>query len=262
MSMKTKTFISYNVNGIRAASKKGLVEWLGENKFDIVCFQEIKAEQEQVDVAAFEALGYKHHFWHSAEKKGYSGVATFCKIKPDNVVYGCGIEKYDKEGRVLQLDFGDVSLLNIYFPSGSSGEIRQAIKMEFLADILKYLKKLKKKRPNIVVCGDFNICHKEIDIHNPKTNKKSSGFLPEEREWMDTYFGSGFVDVFRHFNEDPHHYSWWSYRANARANNKGWRIDYHTVTEPLKERLKAATIYPDAKHSDHCPIMMKLQVDL
>ncbi len=250
--------ISYNVNGIRAAIKKGLVEWLAANDYDIVCIQETKAQPEQIDNALFEALGY-HCYWHSAEKKGYSGVGILTKIKPNHVEVGSGLADYDCEGRILRADFDDFSVMSVYIPSGSSGDIRQVIKMKFLGDFLSYISQLKEQIPNLLVAGDYNICHKAIDIHNPKSNKNTSGFLPEERAWMDDWFESGFVDTFRYFNTDPHHYSWWSYRANARNNNKGWRIDYHSVTPTMKDRLVGASILPDVKHSDHCPILVELE---
>lgn len=250
--------ISYNVNGIRSAMNKGLIPWVQQmNLPDVLCFQEVKAEPQQVDTEAFERLGYQH-YWMTAEKKGYSGVAVFTKTKPDNVVYGCGIDTYDREGRVLRLDFGGLTLINTYFPSGSSGDERQAFKMRFLADYFDYYQELKKTRPNLIICGDYNICHKPIDIHNPVSNANSSGFLPEEREWMSQFFDSGMVDTFRHFNNSPHHYSWWTFRQNARANNKGWRIDYINASEPLRDRLQAARIHPEAVHSDHCPVYLKL----
>jgi exodeoxyribonuclease-3 len=208
-------------------------------------------------VAAFEALGYKA-YWMCAKKKGYSGVAVFSKVAPDNIVYGCGLPHYDDEGRVLQLDFGDVTLVNTYFPSGSSGEIRQAVKMKFLDEYFDYYTELKSRRQKLIIVGDYNICHEAIDIHNPKGNAKNSGFLPEERAWMSKFFNSGMIDTFRHMNKDPHHYSWWTYRAGARGNNKGWRIDYISVSEALRERVAEASIFPDAVHSDHCPVYMRL----
>lgn len=250
--------ISYNINGIRAAIKKGLVEWIAANDFDILCFQETKAQPEQIDSEAFEKLGYHCH-WHSAVKKGYSGVGIISKMKPDNIVVGCGIDTYDNEGRILRADFGDLSVMSVYIPSGSSGDVRQDLKMVFLDDFLKFTNELRQERPQLIISGDYNICHKAIDIHNPKTNKNTSGFKPEERAWMDDFFGTGFIDSFRHFNPDPHHYSWWSYRANARNNNKGWRIDYHSATDKLKDRLTAASILSDVKHSDHCPILVELK---
>ncbi len=251
--------ISYNVNGIRAALKKGFDEWLSENDFDIVCLQETKAMKEQVDTEIFTNLGYQQA-WFSAEKKGYSGVAIFSKITPDQIVEGCGIEKYDREGRIIRTDFGDWTLLNCYFPSGTSGTERQDFKMEYLADFYSWVEELKKERPNLIVVGDYNVAHTEIDIHNPKSNKNTSGFLPEEREWMTKWFESGFVDAFRWLNPEQVQYSWWSYRAGARAKNKGWRIDYQSVSTSLKEKIKASQQLTEVKHSDHCPVL--LDIDL
>lgn len=249
--------ITYNLNGIRSAIKKGFIDWLKTDPADVVCVQEIKAEKENVDLKLFEEIGY-HSYWFSAEKKGYSGVAIFTKRQPDNVVYGSGIAQSDQEGRVIRLDFGDVTVINAYFPSGTSGEIRQTYKYQWLDEFFGYVGELRKTRPNLIICGDYNIAHKEIDIHNPVSNKKSSGFLPEERAWMDRWFENGFVDSYREFNKDPHNYSWWTVRANARANNKGWRIDYISVTDTLKERLRGAAIYPGVVHSDHCPVYIDL----
>lgn len=251
--------ISYNLNGIRSAMSKGLIEWLKAADPDILCVQELKAEPGQLDLTVFDNAGY-HHYWYPAQKKGYSGVAIFSKVKPDHVEYGCGIPHYDFEGRVIRADFGDVSILNAYHPSGSSGDLRQAFKMQWLADFQKYIDNLKKERPKLILCGDYNICHQPIDIHNPKSNVNSSGFLPEEREWIDQFMKSGFVDSFRHFNKEPHNYSWWSFRANARAKNLGWRIDYNLVSGNLQEQMKRAAILPEARHSDHCPVL--LEVDL
>jgi exodeoxyribonuclease III len=252
--------ISYNVNGIRAAVKKGFFDWLKTNPADIICLQETKANKEDVDVKQLEALGF-HHYWYSAQKKGYSGVAVFTKVKPDNVVYGNGHTASDDEGRVLQLDFGDVRLINAYFPSGTSGDERQQFKYLWLAELQQYLDTLKKKHPKLILCGDYNIAHKEIDIHDPKGNKKSSGFLPEEREWMTQFFDSGWIDTFREFHPEPHRYSWWSQRfPSVRLNNKGWRIDYINVTTALKKQLKDAEIYPDVKHSDHCPVYLDIKL--
>lgn len=251
--------ISYNVNGIRAATKKGLLDWIKAGGFDFVCLQETKAQKEQAPLALIEELGYHHH-WHSAEKKGYSSVATFSKKKPSKVVVGCGIEKYDREGRIIRTDFGKWSLLNCYFPSGSSGEERQGFKMEFLADFFQWIEELKKERPRLIIVGDYNIAHTELDIHNPKSNKKSSGFLPEEREWMTKWFESGFTDAYRHTNPEGEDYSWWTYRFNARANNKGWRIDYQSVSNNMKKKIISASQIKDAIHSDHCPVL--LEIDL
>lgn len=251
--------ISYNVNGIRAAIKKGFYDWLKTNPADIICLQETKATQGDVDVKQLEALGFYHH-WFSAQKKGYSGVAIFSKIKPDHIVLGHGHAASDDEGRVIQLDFGDIRLINAYFPSGTSGDIRQNFKYSWLAEFQTYLNKLKKKYPKIILVGDFNIAHNEIDIHDPRGNKKSSGFLPEERDWMTGFLKSGWVDTFRECHPEPHHYSWWSQRfPTVRLNNKGWRIDYIAITEALKKQLVDATIYPDVKHSDHCPVYVELK---
>jgi exodeoxyribonuclease-3 len=249
--------ISYNVNGIRSAISKGFMDWLKAANPDVICLQEIKAEPGQIDVTVFEDAGY-HHYWYPAQKKGYSGVAIFTKQKPTYVEYGCGIEKYDFEGRVLRVDFGDVSVMSVYHPSGSSGEDRQAFKMQWLADFQKFIDILKKERPKLIICGDYNICHQPIDIHNPKSNANSSGFLPEEREWIDGFMKSGFVDSFRHFNKEPHNYSWWSFRANSRAKNLGWRIDYNLVSNNMEAKMKRAAILPEAKHSDHCPVVLEI----
>ncbi len=252
--------ISYNVNGLRAAMKKGFIDWLKTDPADVICLQEIKAEKENVDTAEIEALGFDT-YWFSAQKKGYSGVAIFSKLKVDNVVYGSSIEQSDFEGRVIRTDIGDVSIVNAYYPSGTSGEERQAYKYQWLDEFFNYLKEIQQTRKKLIVCGDYNIAHKEIDIHDPKGNKKSSGFLPEERAWMDQFLSHGFIDTFRAINPDAaHHYSWWSQRfPSVRLQNKGWRIDYISITQNLKERLTDAKIYPHIKHSDHCPIYAELK---
>ena len=251
--------ISYNVNGIRAAIKKGLLDWLKTNPADIICIQETKATKEDVDHKPFNELGY-YDYWFSAQKKGYSGVAVFTKIKPDNVEYGNGHGPSDDEGRVIQLDFGDIQLINAYFPSGTSGDERQDFKYVWLDEFYTWVNKLRKKKPNLILCGDYNIAHNEIDIHDPKGNKKSSGFLPDERAWMTKFLESGWTDTFRIIHPEPHRYSWWSQRfPSVRLNNKGWRIDYITVTDPLKRRIKDAEIFPDVKHSDHCPVYLELK---
>jgi exodeoxyribonuclease-3 len=248
-----KKIITYNVNGIRSALSKGWLDWIKSVNPDIICLQEIKAQTDQLNLDDFTNAGY-HHYWYSAEKKGYSGVAILTKTKPDHVEYGCGFD--DHEGRVLRADYGDVSVMSVYMPSGSSGDLRQAFKMEWLAKFQEYIKELLIKRPKLIISGDYNICHKPIDIHNPKSNANSSGFLPEEREWIDTFMKSGFVDSFRHFNQEPHQYTWWSFRSNARAKNLGWRIDYQLVSQPLEKALKKVVIMPDARHSDHCPVIL------
>lgn len=253
--------ISYNVNGIRAALKKDWLTWLKTENPEIICIQETKVQQDQLDVKMIEDAGY-HTFWHSAEKKGYSGVAIFSKTKPDHVEYGCGIDKYDKEGRILRADFGEFSVLSCYFPSGSSGDERQAFKMDFLADFYIYIEKLRASRPKLLIAGDINICHQAIDIHNPVSNKKSSGFLPEERQWITDFLALGYVDTFRELHKEPHNYSWWTYRAGARGKNKGWRIDYHFITENLRNQLIGAGILANVVHSDHCPIVVHLDVEI
>jgi len=250
--------ISYNVNGIRAAVNKGFLDWLRTAQPDVICLQEIKAMKEQLDLSIFEEAGYPYHYWYSAEKKGYSGVAILSKITPNKVVYGTGIDYMDKEGRNLRVDFDDFSVMSLYLPSGTN-IARLDHKLTYMADFQTYINALKNEVPNLIICGDYNICHKAIDIHDPVRNAKVSGFLPVEREWIGNFIESGFIDSFRHFNQEPHQYSWWSYRANARANNKGWRIDYNMVAEPLKEKLKRAVILPEAKHSDHCPIMVEIE---
>lgn len=252
--------ISYNVNGIRAAIKKGFLEWIQAAAPDIVLLQETKAQPDQVPVFDFEMMGYRT-YWHSAEKKGYSGVAILTKIEPDRVIAGMGNPTYDREGRFIRADFGDISVVSVYHPSGSSGEERQAFKMKWLDDFREYVNELKKERPNLVISGDYNICHKPIDIHDPVRNATVSGFLPEEREWMSAFLSDGFVDSFRHFNQEPDNYSWWSYRAGARARNLGWRIDYHMVTDTIKDTMERAAILPQANHSDHCPVLLEIPLN-
>ncbi|MFT4668479.1 MAG: exodeoxyribonuclease-3 [Flavobacteriaceae bacterium] len=249
--------ISYNVNGIRAAMRKGFIEWLQQANPDVICIQETKANKDQVELKLIEEAGY-HHYWFSAQKKGYSGVAIFSKVKPNHIEYGTGIPHMDFEGRNIRLDFDNVSVMSLYLPSGSN-VARIAHKFKFMDDFLEYVTQLKKEIPNLVICGDYNICHEAIDIHDPVRNKKVSGFLPEERDWIGRFMDSGFIDSFRFFNKDPHHYTWWSYRANSRANNKGWRIDYNMVSQSLQENLKRAVILPEAKHSDHCPHLVELK---
>ena len=238
--------------------KKGFVDWLTEENPDVICLQEVKALEEQADLEEIKALGY-NIYWFAAEKKGYSGVAVFTKIEPQHVEHGMGIEKYDKEGRLIKLNFGSFSLINSYFPSGSSGDERQAFKYEYLDDFYDYIEGLKQVESELVICGDVNICHKEIDIHNPKTNKNTSGFLPEERAWVTKFLATGFVDCFRQFDESPDNYSWWSYRAASRQRNKGWRIDYFFASENLKDKLKGSRLIPEAKHSDHCPVFLEIE---
>ncbi|HAJ99250.1 MAG TPA: exodeoxyribonuclease III [Bacteroidales bacterium] len=248
---------SFNVNGIRSAVSKGFLEWLQSNKPDVVCLQEIKAQYEQIPILLFEELGYKS-YWHSAEKKGYSGVAILSLQTPDKVDYGMGNKRYDSEGRVIRADFGSLSVMSVYHPSGTTGDVRQAFKMEWLNDFLHYIQDLRQKRPKLVISGDFNICHKAIDIHDPVRNAKSSGFLPEERDWMTRFLNAGFIDSFRHFDPSPHNYSWWSFRPGVRERNLGWRIDYNMVTDNLLTNLHSAGINPSVVQSDHCPVWVEL----
>ena len=256
---------TYNVNGIRAAINKGLLDWLAAGEYDIVCLQEVKALEEQVDLQPFRELGYSWA-WHAAEKKGYSGVATFwkqafaktrCAVGEPLLSAGCGIAAYDAEGRVLRSDFDDFALLNCYFPSGTTGTVRQDVKMDFLRDFRPFLAKVREEKQHVIVVGDYNIAHTENDIHNPISNKNSSGFLPEERAWVDESLAPGMVDAFRHLHPEKIEYSWWSYRAGARGKNKGWRIDYQMVTARLKPKLLNAYHMKDDLQSDHCALVVE-----
>jgi exodeoxyribonuclease-3 len=249
--------ISYNVNGIRAAMRKGFIDWLKSADPDVVLLQETKATQDQVDTHLIEEAGY-HHYWFSAQKKGYSGVAILTKTAPSHVEYGTGIESMDFEGRNIRVDFGEVSVMSMYLPSGTN-IARLEHKLEYMDLLQGYVNNLKKEKPNLVIGGDYNICHEAIDIHDPIRNKNVSGFLPVEREWISNFMESGFVDSFRHLNKEPDNYTWWSYRANARANNKGWRIDYNMVSTPLEKNIERAIILKEAMHSDHCPHMVQLK---
>lgn len=249
--------ISYNVNGIRAAINKGFMDWLVSANPDVICLQEIKAMKEQLDLSLFEDASYKYHYWFSAQKKGYSGVAILCKEEPNHIEYGTGIESMDFEGRNLRVDYDTVSVMSMYLPSGTN-DARLSFKFNYMDEIKEYLTNLRESIPNLVVCGDYNICHEEIDIHNPKM-KGVSGFLPEERQWLGEFINSGFIDSFRHLNAELQQYSWWSYRANARANNKGWRLDYAMVSQPMKDRITRAVILSEAVHSDHCPILVEIE---
>lgn len=248
-----KRILSYNVNGIRASVKKGLLDFIRQNDPEIICFQETKAQEGQLHEADFNALGYFCNSF-SAQKKGYSGVAIVSKTVPDKVVYGIGISKYDNEGRVIRADFGDVSIICVYFPSGTTGGIRQEYKMDFLQDFHKYLNDLRKTRSQLIISGDYNICRLWIDIHNPEKQQNTSGFLPEEREWFARFVADGYIDIFREINSEPKQYSWWSYRVGSRQKNLGWRIDYHLVTANLKDKIKNAGIMPEIAFSDHCPV--------
>ena len=251
--------ISYNLNGIRAATTKGFINWLEEESPDVICIQETKAQIDQMPTFELNAIGYESYYF-SAQKKGYSGVAILCKRKPDQVIYGMGIEKYDYEGRFIRADYDQMSIISVYHPSGTSSELRQEFKMQWLSDFQDYIKELSKTRKELVICGDYNICHREIDIHDPKGNAKNSGFLPEEREWMEGFISSGYTDSFRYlYPETKDKYSWWSYRHNSREQNKGWRIDYCMVSDSIKDRIVSADILADVKHSDHCPVSLTLK---
>ncbi|GEC79594.1 exodeoxyribonuclease III [Flavobacterium aquatile] len=249
--------ISYNVNGIRAAINKGFLDWLQQANPDVICLQEIKATQDQIPTEEITKAGYPYQYYFSAEKKGYSGVAILSKTEPKNVVFGTGIQHMDFEGRNLRADFEDVSIMSLYLPSGTNID-RLDFKFQYMDEFQNYINHLKNDIPNLIICGDYNICHEAIDIHDPIRNATVSGFLPSERKWLDGFMKSGFVDSFRHFNKEPHNYSWWSYRAGARGNNKGWRIDYNLISENIKHRMTRAVILPEAKHSDHCPIVIEI----
>jgi len=251
--------ISYNVNGIRSAIKRGFIDWIKTNPADIICLQEIKASRDDIDIELIESAGYRS-YWFPAQKKGYSGVAILSRLLPENVEYGHSNEQSDFEGKVLRADFYDLTLINAYFPSGTSGEQRQSYKYIWLDEFFDYLDKLRKTRSKIIVCGDYNIAHKEIDIHNPVSNKKTTGFLPEERAWLDKFLESDFIDSFRHLNKEPHQYTWWNVlRPTTRLENKGWRIDYISVSSNLKDMITDVKIFPEIKHSDHCPVYLELK---
>lgn len=249
--------ISYNVNGIRAAITKGFLDWIQQADPDVICLQEIKANEDQIPKDLITAAGYPYQYYFSAQKKGYSGVAILSKTEPKKVVFGTEVTHMDFEGRNLRADFDDLSVMSLYLPSGTNLD-RLDHKFKYMDDFQNYVTALKAEIPNLIICGDYNICHEEIDIHDPIRNRTVSGFLPEERAWLDQFMKSGFIDSFRHFNKEPHHYSWWSYRAGARGNNKGWRIDYNLVSENLRDRMSRAVILPEAKHSDHCPILVEI----
>lgn len=252
--------ITYNVNGIRAAIRKGFIDWLLTNPADVICLQEIKAADQDIDKTLIEKTGY-HIYTFSAEKKGYSGVAILSRTLPDNIIFGNKNKQSDEEGRIIRADYGDISVISVYFPSGTTGAVRQEYKYQWLGAFFNYLKTLRRTRTKLIVCGDYNIAHREIDIHNPGSNKNASGFLPDERAWMDKLFDNGFTDSFRYLNKNPDQYTWWyQLRKSLRAENKGWRIDYISVTDNLKENIRSVAIYPEIKHSDHCPVFLSLQL--
>lgn len=251
--------ITLNLNGIRSAAKKGFFTWLNSQDADIVCVQELKAVDENI-TEAFRPEGYFCHF-HCAEKKGYSGVGIYSKQKPEKITTGLGWTEADLEGRYIEADMGNVIIASLYMPSGTSGEHRQAIKFDFLTRYAEHLKSLREKGREYIICGDWNIAHKEIDLKNWRSNQKNSGFLPEERAWMDALFGSlGFIDAFRQVNQSPDQYTWWSNRGQARAKNVGWRIDYQVVTPGLSNRIKSVAIYRDQFFSDHAPLVIDYDI--
>ena len=251
--------LSWNVNGIRAAQKKGFLDWLAKESPDILCVQETKAHPDQLDVFLLNPPGYSV-YWNAAEKKGYSGVATLTKKKPVQVRTGFGVSRFDSEGRVLVTEFPDFTLLNIYFPNGQRGEDRLQYKLGFYEETLRYVSRLKSEGKKVIVSGDYNTAHKPIDLARPEANEKVSGFLPVERAWLDRWIASGQVDVFREFNPSPAQYTWWDQKSGARERNVGWRIDYHFVTHDLFPSVKDATIHPDVMGSDHCPIGLQLKI--
>ncbi|TNF34958.1 MAG: exodeoxyribonuclease III [Gammaproteobacteria bacterium] len=253
--------ISINTNGIRSAVRKGLLDWLNKQKADVICIQETKAQEHQLN-GDFCPEGY-HCYYHDAEKKGYSGVAIFSKQKPKKVIKGLGWHDVDIEGRYIEAQYDGLSIISLYMHSGSSSEQRQQVKFDFMARFMPYLRKLRRKRREYIICGDWNIAHKKIDIKNWRSNQKNSGFLPEERAWMDELFDdTGYVDAFRVVDQREHQYTWWSNRGQAWANNTGWRIDYQIITPGLKDTVKKAAIYKDERFSDHAPLTIDYDVDL
>ena len=236
------------------------MDFLQNEAAEIVCFQELKANETQIDQQAISEAGYAFQYYFSAQKKGYSGVGILCKTEPKNVVFGCGHELFDFEGRVIRADFEDFSVISVYFPSGASGDERQEVKMQFLTFFYDYIQQIKQTLPNLIIVGDYNIAHQNIDIHDPKGNAKSTGFLPEERNWLTEFLALGFSDGFRYLNPDTAHaYTWWSMRfPTVRQNNKGWRIDYQLISNELTARLKTAYMLPNEKHSDHCSLVLEL----
>ncbi len=252
--------VTFNANGIRAAAKKGFFDWLPEADADVVCIQETKAQLDQLSDPVFHPNGYDCHYF-DAVKKGYSGTAIYSRNKPDMVRTGLGFEVADVEGRYIQADYGKISVASLYLPSGSSGEDKQRRKFEFMKCYMKHMKKLIQDGRDYIICGDWNICHKEIDLKNWKANQKNSGFLPEERSWLDELYEEvGFVDAFRLVRSEPELYSWWSNRGQARAKNVGWRLDYHVVTPSIASKVQHADIYRDQSFSDHAPVIIDYKI--
>lgn len=248
-----KKIVSYNVNGLRSAIGKGFSDWVSAQDFGLICLQETKMDESHADPDYFKALGY-HTFWHCAEKKGYSGVLVMSKEKPLSIRYGTGMEVYDREGRFIMLDFKGFSLVNCYFPSGSAGESRHQFKMQFLNDMYPVFRQLAREKSKLIVVGDYNIVHQALDIHNPDRKDNPSGYRPDERAWLDRWFNELFLDSFRILYPDQQAFSWWSYRAGSYGKDKGWRIDYQSVTPELKSKVKDFKHHRDIRFSDHCPI--------
>lgn len=254
--------ITLNMNGIRSAIKKGVFRWLAEQDADIVCLQEVRANQELLEHEAHRLTGY-HCFYHSAQKSGYSGVGILTKKAPDNVVKELGFTLADHEGRYMHVEFGHLKVASLYMPSGTSGEGRQALKFTFMELYEKILEDLLQSQKPAIICGDWNIAHKNIDLKNWRTNQKTSGFLPEERAWLDLLFEKkGFVDAFRAVNQEPDQYTWWSHRGRAWEKNVGWRIDYQVLTPDLKNKIKTASIYKEERFSDHAPLIIDYDLDI
>ncbi|WP_185849985.1 exodeoxyribonuclease III [Blattabacterium cuenoti] len=253
--------VSYNINGIRSGINKGLLDWIESYKPDILCLQEIKASKEQIKTNLFDHLGYYHYWSPSTKRKGYSGVGILCKEKPHHVEYGIGIESIDTEGRVIRIDLKEISVISLYIPSGKHLKNRLNFKLYFMDNFFSHIKKIQKKLKHLVICGDYNICHHEIDIHDPIRNRKISGFLPEERKWMSDFLNLGFIDSFRNYVKEANHYSWWSYYSNAKKNNKGWRIDYAMVSRSLENKMNKAYLLPEIAYSDHCPTALEIEIN-
>lgn len=251
--------VSWNVNGIRSVYRQNFLEWFLETKADIVCLQEIKCHPDVVTDKTILHPGKYHSFWCPAEKPGYSGLLVYSKRAPLSVTYGVGKPEYDREGRVMTVEYKDFLVVNTYFPNSQRDHARLPYKLKFCRDILKYLEGLRAKGKNILICGDFNIAHKEIDLRNPKSNKDNAGFLPEERAWMDQFIETGYVDTFRQFEQGPDHYTWWSYRPGVRERNVGWRLDYFFANEEFADRTKNVTHLPHVRGSDHCPVLLRLK---
>ena len=254
--------ITFNLNGIRSAAKKGFFNWLEKQNADVVCLQETKAQLEKLEGEIFRPDNYYHYF-SDAQKPGYSGVGIYCRQKPDNVSYHWGWAVSDQEGRYVQVDFGPLTIISLYMPSGTSGEERQAIKWQFMRHFLEYLKKIRESNRHYIICGDWNIAHKTIDLKNWKANQKHSGFLPDERAWLDRVLNEHeWVDAFRELNKNAEQYTWWSHRGRAREKNVGWRIDYQITTPELKNKIKVVSIYTDQNFSDHAPLIIDYAYNL